>query len=117
MLKAAPSEAAADVITRRFLQWGDLSQRPYRGYPERIREFGLKDNVFDGIIGMIRYGGNSAELYLTLGDLLCIRGNKLLAYRAYQRAVDLHHPRTEYLTTMMTQLHDEVIVEKGDIDL
>lgn len=116
IMDPAQVSAMSPATMRRFEPWGDLSQRPYGGYPQRIHEFGLKDNVFDGVVGMIRFGpGNSAELYLTLGDLLLIRGNKLLAYRAFQRAVDLHHPRTEYLTTIMATLHDSVIIEKGDI--
>jgi len=65
----------------------------------------LKENVFDGIVGMIRFGtGKSAELYLTLGDLLAMRGDKHLAYRAYQRALDLQHPRQDYLQSVMRVL-------------
>lgn len=86
------------------------------GSPDRLKELGLKDNVFDGIVGIIRFGtGTSAELYLTLGDLLALRGDKNLAVRAYQRAIDLGHPRQDYLKEAMADagrgLKDETAVK------
>lgn len=67
----------------------------------------LKANVFDGLVGIIRFGtGTSAELYLTLGDLLALRGDKNLAYRAYQRALDFGHPRKAYARAVMGHLKE-----------
>jgi tetratricopeptide (TPR) repeat protein len=87
----------------------DIQRWAYRGRPERLREMGFKDNVFDGIVGMIRFGtGTSSELYLTLGDLLVLRGDKNLAYRAYQRALDLDHTRKKYLEAVMKALSDTI---------
>lgn len=87
----------------------------YRGGPEKVRELGLKDNVFDGLVGIIRFGtGTSAELYLTLGDLLALRGDKNLAYRAYQRAADLNHPRQGYLKAAMYGVR-EGMSDKSDV--
>src|SRR5690606_1903721 len=51
------------------------------------------NHAIEGIIGMIRFGtGRSAHLYFALGDLLAMRGDKHLAYRAYLRARDLDYP-------------------------
>ena len=90
----------------------EVAERQYwaaRGGPDRLRELGLSDDVFDGIVGMIRFGtGTSAELYLTLGDLLALRGDKHLAYRAYQRALDLGHPRAAYLKSAMETVRGHV---------
>lgn len=95
------------------LPW--MSEAMWDGSPEKLRDMRLKDNVFDGIVGMIRFGtGTSAELYFVLGDLLGLRGDRNLAYRAYARALDLKHPREadiqkrmEWLTTAMHD-HNEV---------
>jgi len=89
-------------------QYGDTSE--YAGLRRAWQsgstgELGLKANVFDGIVGMIRFGtGKSAELYLTLGDLLAIRGDKHLAYRAYQRALELDPPAKAYLQEVLKEL-------------
>ncbi|MDB5295415.1 MAG: hypothetical protein JWO31_1398 [Phycisphaerales bacterium] len=80
-----------------------------RGNPGRLEELGLEPDVFDGVVGMIRFGtGTSAELYLTLGDLLAASGDKHLAYRAYRRAIDLNHPRQAYLDAMTKALGEYV---------
>src|SRR5687767_15734765 len=56
---------------------------------------------------MIRFGtGKSAELYFVLGDLLAYRGDKHLAYRAYPRAVELEHPRSNEIRSFMQQLKE-----------
>jgi tetratricopeptide (TPR) repeat protein len=86
----------------------------YRGHPAALKDLGLKDNVFDGIVGMIRFGtGRSAELYLTLGDLLTLRGDKILAHRAYQRALDLNHPRKKYIESVMKVIAGTVTDEEA----
>jgi tetratricopeptide (TPR) repeat protein len=96
--------------------YGDNYDWAYRGSPEWVRKQGFKDNVFDGIVGMIRFGtGTSPELYLALGDLLVLRGDKNLAYRAYQRALELNHPRQEYLKMMMRGLR-EMIPDRASIE-
>lgn len=80
-----------------------------RGEPARLAELGLKPNAIEGIVGIIRFGtGTSAELYLTLGDLLALRGDKHLAYRAYPRARELDHPRKAYLASAITSLSNHV---------
>jgi tetratricopeptide (TPR) repeat protein len=115
--RPATAATAADVPatgppTRSSNAGDEIPERQYwamRGGPGQLRELGLDDDVFDGIVGMIRFGtGTSAELYLALGDLLALRGDKHLAYRAYQRALDLNHPRRAYLTDVMDTLRDRV---------
>jgi len=54
---------------------------------------------------MIRFGtGKSAELYLTLGDLLAIRGDKHLAYRALPACIGTRPPRKAYLQEVLKEL-------------
>ena len=104
LIHPIPTTAPADytAATTREFQDGEILRRTYEGSQWAFDKLGLKPNIFDGIVGMIRFGpGNSAELYLALGDLLALRGNELLAYRAYQRALDLKHPRTDYIREMM----------------
>src|SRR5687768_13558523 len=77
--------------------------------PGSVKDLGLKDNVFDGIVGMLRFGtGKSAELYFVVGELLAYRGDKHLAYRAYQRAGHLNHPRSETIRAYMEAVKDGV---------
>ena len=87
----------------------EISERVSRGHPLALSEMGVKENVFDGIAGMIRFGtGTSAELYLTLGDLLVARRDLNLAYRAYQCALDFDHPRKAYLEEIMKRISDRI---------
>lgn len=75
--------------------------------PHDLSQVGLKENVTDGLVGIIRFGtGTSAELFLALGDVLHLRGHKALAYRAYKRARDLNHPRKDYLSAVMASIED-----------
>lgn len=63
----------------------------------------LPSNAMEGVIGILRFGtGTSAELYLVLGEMLEDRGiaarqigHLHLAYRAYLRAIELKHPRSD----------------------
>lgn len=72
---------------------------------DAVQSLGLKPNVFDGILGMIRFGtGTSPDLYYALADLLHARGDRNLAYRAYQRALELGHPGREHIRTAMKEL-------------
>ena len=75
------------------------------GRPEQIAEAGLSPDVFDGVVGMIRFGtGTSPDLYYALGNLLTRRGDKLLALRAYQRAIDNSHPRAAEIIALQADL-------------
>lgn len=105
----APTTMSSDSYES--LRAGLVERRARRmaggGSPDVLRNGGLKDNVFDGLVGIIRFGtGRSAELYLTLGDLLLLRGDKNLAYRAYQRAIDFGHPRGAYLQAAMDAIRE-----------
>ena len=117
-LLAAPSTAptTAPMTEPAHLDEGDRNNHGWlgRGSAGKLRDLELKDNVFDGLIGMTRFGtGTSAEVYLTLGDLLALRGDKALAYRAYQRALDFGHPRAEYLRGVMKSIREVVHDSSG----
>jgi tetratricopeptide (TPR) repeat protein len=69
----------------------------------------LKPNVFDGIVGLLRFGtGQSAELYYVLGELLAAKGERMLAYRAYLRAIELHHPHADEIRGYMSEVREPV---------
>lgn len=77
--------------------------------PDKFAELPLKTNIFDGIAGILRFGnGDSPELFLALGDVLALHGERLFAYRAYERAKALHHPRVEYISDMMAGLKGRI---------
>ena len=78
--------------------------------PEIFDSFNLKPNVFDGIVGMLRFGtGDSAELYYVLGELLAAKGDTFLAYRAYKRAIEFHHPHSEAIARYMAVMKERAI--------
>ncbi len=59
----------------------------------------LDDSAIDAVIAMITvYGAKAlADVYYAAGDVLALRGKKLLAWTAYQRAIELGHPRAAEL--------------------
>jgi tetratricopeptide (TPR) repeat protein len=79
--------------------------RLMRLYLSRRNDPATVNKAIEGVVGMIRFGtGTSAHLYFALGDLLAVRGDKHLAYRAYKRALDFNHPRPELLKEAMNQM-------------
>jgi tetratricopeptide (TPR) repeat protein len=72
----------------------------------------LKPDAFEGIVGIFRFGtGNSAELYFVLGEMLEQRAigrhgasQMHLAYRAYLRAIELNHPRSQEIRDHLYQV-------------
>jgi tetratricopeptide (TPR) repeat protein len=97
---------------------GEFIDEPFKigFYHGRMEELGVKPNVFDGLVGMIRFGTtNSPELYFALGDLLALRGDKNLAVRAYQRALDTHHPQPAVVRRMIDAA-GEMEVPRGGLD-
>ena len=106
----------SSVTSKDFL---DLNLDPeqgryFPGRPDGLWEnartqFKLKPNVFDGIVGMLRFGtGRSPDLYYVLGGLLTLRGDKHLAYRAYKRAIELNHPLSGEIREGMERLKSAV---------
>jgi tetratricopeptide (TPR) repeat protein len=58
--------------------------------------------AMNAIAGMIRFGTDqSPDLFFALGNLLLLRGDRHLAYRAYERAVDLKHPRAKEIRDVL----------------
>lgn len=84
------------------------------GRPDQLAERGLKPNVFDGVVGMIRFGtGKSPDLFYALGNLLVLRGDKHLAYRAYQRAIEYEHPRAADIAILAERVHTYISSEQS----
>lgn len=85
------------------------------GQPDAHRKLGLKDNVFDGIVGILRFGtGKSAELYFVLGELLSLRGDMHLADRAYRRALEFGHPQRKYIEEAIEEVEGYIHGLAGD---
>jgi tetratricopeptide (TPR) repeat protein len=73
------------------------------GSAARFEALGLEPEAFDALVSMLTvYGADGlAEVYLTLGELLAVRGHPRLAYTAYRRARELDHPRAAELGRWM----------------
>jgi Tfp pilus assembly protein PilF len=74
----------------------------------------LPANAMDGVVGIIRFGtGTSAELFLVLGEMLEARARTRglrplhLPYRAYLRAIELKHPRSEEIRKHLAERFDD----------
>lgn len=85
---------AADLQAYRKKQ---NEQRPamdkWAAEAQRVRDEWVADreHAIEGIVGMIRFGTDqSPDLYAALGELLADRRDAHLAWRAYQRAIDLN---------------------------
>jgi hypothetical protein len=52
-------------------------------------------------------------LYYALGDLLAVRGDKHLAYRAYRRALDFGHARPDQVREAMDDVQELVKDKSG----
>lgn len=80
------------------------------------KDLELKPNVISGLIGMVRFGtGTSPELYYALGDVLAARNDKALALRAYQRALEFHHPRPDAVRKAIEQVQS-MVKSTGGLD-
>jgi tetratricopeptide (TPR) repeat protein len=82
------------------------SKARLNGSEEAFKARGFEDDAFDAVVSMIAvYGAeNLAELYLTLGELLALRGHSKLAFSAYQRALELKHVRRAELKTWVAEM-------------
>jgi tetratricopeptide (TPR) repeat protein len=94
----------------------DFELNRSNGNPRRFETLGLKPNIIEGVVGMLRFGTDqSPDLYFALGDLLALRGDKNLAVRAYQRALDLKYPHADAIKKAMEQVK-EMEVPRGGLD-
>ena len=79
-----------------------------------LSHLGLKSNVLDGLVGMVRFGtGTSPDLYFALGDVLAARGDKNLAVRAYRRALELHYPRPDVVRHALDTVTEMQVDQSG----
>lgn len=64
------------------------------------------DAAYEGIAGMLRFGGREgAELYRALGDVCARRHDLHLAWWAWQRALERGHPAREAIEAAIGGLH------------
>lgn len=104
-LAAAETDPAV-LTTRNFLGVEVSADDRAKGSLQRFRERGLEEEAIDALVSMITaYGAEEmAEVYLALGELLSLRGHPRLAWTAYQRAIELKHPRKRELLRWKQQL-------------
>jgi tetratricopeptide (TPR) repeat protein len=98
MLIVYLAAAKADPNVRKqrsFLVPKDLTTAQRFRAEGGLASVGLDDSAIDAVIAMITvYGAKAlADVYYAAGDVLALRGKKLLAWTAYQRAIELGHPR------------------------
>jgi tetratricopeptide (TPR) repeat protein len=86
-------------LTRNFLGVAPSPTDRTQGNKVRYDKAGFHDDAIDALVSMIAvYGAESlADIYLTLGELLALRGYPKLAWTAYKRASELGHPREKDL--------------------
>ena len=113
LLTTRPTTAPDDLEQ---LEVSEFEMARGRGNPSRFAAMGFKPNIFDGVVGMLRFGTDqSPDLYFALGDLLALHGDKNLAVRAYQRALDLHYSHPDAVKKAMDQTK-EMEVPRGGLD-
>lgn len=98
-------KADANVrLTRNFLGVSPTPVDRTQGNKDRYEKAGFHDDAIDALVSMITvYGAeNLADIYLTLGELLALRGYPKLAWTAYKRASELKHPREKDLAYFRT---------------
>lgn len=67
----------------------------------------LPDEVYQGVAGMVRFGGrDSALLFGLLGEVFLARGDLNLAWWALQRAIERGHPASERIRQSLRGLEE-----------
>jgi tetratricopeptide (TPR) repeat protein len=95
---------------------GDFVIDRASGNPGKLADMGFKPNIIQGVVGMLRFGTDqSPDLFYALGDLLAFHGDKNLAVRAYQRALDLKYSRLYAVKKAIEQVK-ELEVPRGGLD-
>jgi tetratricopeptide (TPR) repeat protein len=85
------------------------------GSKEVFARAGGDDAMFDALVSMISvYGADRvSHVYFALGEILALRGMTRLAWTAYQRAVELKHPRAKEIREWQKRLS---LAMKADYD-
>jgi tetratricopeptide (TPR) repeat protein len=93
-----------------FLGVSPSEQQRLAGSKAVFTSLGLDEQAFDALVSMLTvYGADGlAEIYLTLGELLAVRGHPRLAYTAYRRARELDHVRSDELRRFVRLLDDQL---------
>lgn len=92
----------------------DSSQRS-DGNAQKFAASGQNEDVFDALVSMIAvYGAKDVpDIYFALGNVLSLYGLRRMAWTAYTRALELHHPRKADLVEWTKQL--EKVLEEEHI--
>ena len=70
-----------------------------------LRRLELNTDIYDGLVDLLVSNGDGlAEPIYILAELLAARGDRWLAWHAYQRADDLRHPRSADIQLFQTQV-------------
>jgi tetratricopeptide (TPR) repeat protein len=101
-----------------FLGVQPSEQQRLHGSKSVFASLGLEEQAFDALVSMLTvYGADGlAEIYLTLGELLAVRGHPRLAYTAYRRARELGHARKDELRRWVRQIDDQLESENRKRD-
>lgn len=108
-LAADPTLAQRDEFLRLHLT---LDQR-MSGSAQAFEKARVDPATFDALVAMIAvYGADKvSHVYLALGEALALHGNKRLAWSAYERAIELGHPRKNELRTWQKVLNTSLRLE------
>jgi tetratricopeptide (TPR) repeat protein len=115
-MKAEPKS----VVDRNFVGVKlTTAERAKKGSKEGYERAGFSDDAIDALVSMIAvYGAEDlAEIYLSLGELLSLRGFPKLAWTAYTRAIDLKHPRANEIKKWRAEVVSAFPFTPGQTDL
>jgi tetratricopeptide (TPR) repeat protein len=102
------------TLERDFLGLALTKEQRLRGIPAQLTAAGVKPDAFDALVSMITvYGAERvSHVHFALGDLLALRGDRRLAWTAYENARALGHPRAKELRQWMKELGDVIAAER-----
>jgi tetratricopeptide (TPR) repeat protein len=102
------------TLERDFLGLALTTEQRLRGTPAQLAAAGVKPDAFDALVSMITvYGAERvSHVHFALGDLLALRGDRRLAWTAYENARTLGHPRAKELKQWMKELGDVIAAER-----
>jgi tetratricopeptide (TPR) repeat protein len=104
----------AKALERDFLGLSLTKEQRTSGSPAQLAAAGVTPDAFDALVSMITvYGADRvSHVHFALGNLLALRGDRRLAWTAYENARGLGHPRAKELRRWETELENAIVQER-----
>jgi tetratricopeptide (TPR) repeat protein len=104
----------AKALERDFLGLAPTKEQRLHGSRAQVAAAGVAPEAFDALVSMITvYGAERvSHVHLALGNALAMRGDRRLAWTAYENARALGHPRAKELKQWQKELGDALAAER-----